>query len=113
MQYFNCDPSLEKFFALFCAYSSSRSQTPGFCYVNAHRYICFVGNLSSSTGSWKNKFFFIRSPLGGSWHVRTEWSFHKPTLKRIGTLSWDEGFIENVLTDHWFDADKLLTEDVL
>ncbi|KAK4428944.1 hypothetical protein Salat_1194400 [Sesamum alatum] len=42
-----------------------------------------------------------------------EWSFYKPSLKHVGSPSWDEDFIENVLTDHWFNADKRLTEEVL
>ncbi|KAK4412605.1 hypothetical protein Salat_2907600 [Sesamum alatum] len=88
MQYFGHEPSIANCSALFCASSSIRSQTPRFCY-DARRNIRFVGNLPSSAGSWKDKFLFIRA------------------------LPTDEDFVENVLTDHWFDAYELLAEEVL
>ncbi|KAK4437931.1 hypothetical protein Salat_0127200 [Sesamum alatum] len=83
MQYFGHEPSISYFSALFCASSSTRSQTPGFCYVNARRNIRFVGNLPSSARSWKDKLLFVRAPANRPWNVSTNWSFHKPSLKHV------------------------------
>ncbi|KAG8370285.1 hypothetical protein BUALT_Bualt14G0101100 [Buddleja alternifolia] len=115
MRFFDVDSSWKHFLTLYSLISSPQSSGNSFpfFYLSPRPSCKFLTNLPNSLGDWKESFIFIKSPPELPWQVPYEWRRSKPKLLSVGDVTWGPDFIEDFLTLTWFDAKRLLSEEVL
>ncbi|KAL2245915.1 UNVERIFIED_CONTAM: hypothetical protein Sindi_2859700 [Sesamum indicum] len=111
MEYFELEPDFDNFWSLYKFTTSKRSGDQGFFYLTAKLNCAFVTKLKSNVGSWKDKFFFLRTPPNQVWPFPCDWRTTKPEPKVHG-VGLDDDMI-GTLTRYQYEAKLLLTEHTL
>lgn len=113
MRYFRKTPSFAYFWVLYSINSSSKTGEQCFFYLTPKPRCKIMDKLSFSLNPWKDKYVFIQAPYNHPWNVPSDWRIARPRPRNLGPVEWDEDFVSSRLTQNWFNAPLLLTEEVL